>query len=92
MYAGTVALTQNELDTYEHKLKKRGFRRDDLFLHDCPDCNAQKSVLTYVIAGRQGGRDIRLCLECGTAHSFRSSATFQERVEDVGFDLKTFLA
>jgi hypothetical protein len=92
VYAGTVALTQNELDTYEYKLRKRGFRRDDLFLHDCPDCKAQKSVLTYVIAGRQGGRDIRLCLECGVAHSFRSPAGLEGRTEDVGFDLKTFLA
>jgi hypothetical protein len=92
VYAGIVALTQNELDTYEYKLKKRGFRRDDLFLHDCPDCKAQKAVLTYVIAGRQGGRDIRLCLECGTCHSFRSPAGLETREEDVGFDLKTFLA
>lgn len=93
MYAGSVPpLTQNELDTYEHKLRKRGFRRDDLFLHDCPDCTAQKAVLTYVIAGKQGGRDIRLCVECGVAHSFRSAAGFEGREEDVGFVLTTFLA
>lgn len=92
MYAVTVALTQNELDTYEYKLRKRGFRRDDLFLHDCADCKASRSVLTYVIAGKSGGRDIRLCLECGIAHSFRSAAGLEGREEDVGFDLKTFLA
>ncbi len=92
MYAPRVALTQNELDTYEYKLKKRGFRRDDLFLHQCPDCKAEKAVLTYVIAGRQGGRDIRLCLECGQARSFRSAAGLEGRDEDPGFDLKTFLA
>ena len=91
MYAESVALTQNELDTYEYKLRKRGFRRDDLFLHDCPDCNAKTSVLTYIIAGKQGGRDIRLCLECGVSHSFRSAAGLDGRTEDVGFDLKTFL-
>jgi len=54
-----MALTQNELDTYEYKLRKRGFRRDDALLHDCPDCRA-KAILTYVIAGRSGGRDITL--------------------------------
>jgi transcription elongation factor Elf1 len=86
-----VALTQAELDTYEFKLRKRGFRRDDLFMHDCPDCNAQKQVLTYVIAGRQGGRDIKLCLECGKSRSFRSGSGLQTREEDPGFDLKTFL-
>jgi len=87
-----VALTQNELDTYEYKLRKRGFRRDDLFMHDCPDCNAKQCVLTYVIAGRSGGRDIRLCLECGKARSFRSFAGLEKREEDDAFDLKTFLA
>ena len=87
-----MALTQNELDTYEYKLRKRGFRRDDLFLHDCPDCKEQKVVLTYVIAGRQGGRDIRLCVECGVAHSFRSPAGLENREEDPTFDLKTFLS
>jgi len=45
-----VPLTQDQLDTYEHKLRKRGFRRDDVLLHECPDC-AAKAVLTYVIAG-----------------------------------------
>jgi len=83
-------LTQNQLDTYEYKLRKRGFRRDDLFLHVCPDCEA-KAILTYVIAGRQGGRDIRLCGECGVARSWRSVAGLEERVEDPGFDLTTFL-
>ena len=86
-----MALTQNELDTYEFKLRKRGFRRDDLFLHDCPDCSAQKQVLTYVISGRGGGRDIKLCLECGKARSFRSASGLETREEDPAFDLKTFL-
>lgn len=86
-----MALTQNELDTYEYKLKKRGFRRDDLYMHDCADCNATKCVLTYVISGKGGGRDIRLCLECGKSRSFRSVAGLEERAEDPGFDLATFL-
>jgi len=85
-----VALTTNELDTYEYKLRKRGFRRDDVLLHDCPDCQA-KAILTYVIAGRSGGRDIRLCMECGKARSWRSVAGLEAREEDPAFDLAAFL-
>ena len=85
-----MALTQNELDTFEYKLRKRGFRRDDLFIHQCPDCN-QQGVLTYVIIGRTGGRDIKLCVECGKARSWRSVSGMEERVEDPDFDLETFL-
>jgi len=85
-----VPLTQNQLDTYEYKLKVRGFRRDDVLLHTCPDCEA-KAVLTYVIAGRSGGRDIRLCVECGAAHSWRSAAGLESRQEDTTFDLDAFL-
>ena len=85
-----MGLTQNELDTYEYKLRKRGFRRDDVLLHTCPDCEA-KAVLTYIISGRQGGRDIRLCAECGKSRSFRSVAGLGERSEDPAFDLATFL-
>ena len=85
-----VPITQDELETYEHKLRKRGFRRDDVLLHECPDC-AAKAVLTYVIAGRSGGRDIRLCVECGAAHSWRSIAGLESRQEDPSFDLEVFL-
>ena len=86
-----MALSQNELDTYEYKLRKRGFRRDDLYMHDCPDCNAKQQVLTYIISGKGGGRDIKLCLECGKSRSFRSVAGLEAREEDPGFDLATFL-
>lgn len=85
-----MPLTQNQLDTYEYKLRKRGFRRDDVLIHDCPDCKA-KAVLTYIIAGRSGGRDIRLCAECGAAHSWRSVAGLDSREEDAAFDLDAFL-
>jgi hypothetical protein len=85
-----VALTQNEIDTYEFKLRKRGFRRDDVLIHDCPDCK-QRAVLTYVISGRSGGRDIRLCVECGRARSWRSVAGLESREEDPAFDLAEFL-
>lgn len=85
-----MPITQRELDTYEYKLRKRGFRRDDVLLHVCPDCEA-KAVLTYVIIGRSGGRDIRLCAECGKARSWRSFSGMEERAEDPDFDLATFL-
>ena len=85
-----MPLSQNELDTCEYKLRKRGFRRDDVLLHDCPDCN-EKAVLTYVIAGRSGGRDIQLCMACGRARSWRSVAGLEAREEDSSFDLTAFL-
>lgn len=81
----------DDLATIEYRLSKRGFRRDDVLLHECPDCK-ERAVLTYVIAGKSGGRDIRLCQACGTARSYRSGAGLEERVEDVGFDLRAFLA
>jgi hypothetical protein len=80
----------DDLGTLEHKLKKRGFRRDDLLLHECTKCQ-ERAVLTYVIMGKVGGRDIRLCQACGVATSFRSDPGQEARVEDVGFDLREFL-
>ena len=79
-----------DLDTLEYKLKKRGFRRDDVLLHECTRCHAN-AVATYVIAGKSGGRDIELCVECGYARSHRSVAGLEQRVEDAGFDLRVFL-
>jgi hypothetical protein len=67
------------LDTLEYKLKKRGFRRDDVLLHDCAVCK-EHAVATYVIAGKSGGRDIALCLACGHARSWRSVAGLEQRV------------
>ncbi|HUJ58240.1 MAG TPA: hypothetical protein VLX92_07100 [Kofleriaceae bacterium] len=78
------------LDQLEYKLAKRGFRRDDLLLHECTTCHEQ-AVATYVIAGKAGGRDISLCLACGIARSWRSGAGLEQRVEDPGFDLAAFL-
>jgi hypothetical protein len=51
----------------------------------------ERAVLTYVIMGKVGGRDIRLCQACGVATSFRSDPGQEARVEDVGFDLREFL-
>lgn len=79
-----------DLSTLEYKLKKRGFRRDDVFLHQCESCGEQ-AVLSYVIAGKSGGRDISLCQACGISRSWRSVAGLEERQEDVGFDLRAFL-
>ncbi len=79
-----------DLSTLEYKLQKRGFRRDDVLLHDCDKCK-EHAVATYVISGRTGGRDITLCLACGDSRSWRSSSDANQRVEDVGFDLRAFL-
>ncbi len=80
----------DDLANLEYKLGKRGFRRDDLFLHECTDCK-EKAMLTYVIAGKTGGRDIRICQACGVSRSWRSVAGLEDRQEDVGFDLRAFL-
>jgi hypothetical protein len=81
-----------DLETLLYKLKKRGFKQDDVYLHECPSCK-QQSVLIFTIAGKKlGGRDIRLCVECGDAKSFRSVAGLEGREEDAGFDLRAFLA
>lgn len=79
-----------DLETLEYKLGKRGFRRDDVFLHECLDCQ-EKAVLSYVISGRSGGRDISLCQACGVSRSWRSGAGQLQREEDIGFDLRAFL-
>jgi hypothetical protein len=80
-----------DLESLQYKLRKRGFKVDDPQFHPCPDCGVQ-AVSRYVILGRSGGRDITLCLECGVARSWRSNAGMEEREEDVGFDLRAFLA
>ena len=79
-----------DLPAIEAKLTKRGFRRDDLFLHKCEKCSEQ-AVLSYVIFGRVGGRDIKLCQACGDARSWRTVAGAETRQEDLGFDLRAFL-
>jgi hypothetical protein len=81
----------DDLDTLERKLAKRGFRREDGYVHVCTDCNEQ-AVIKYVLVGKTGGRDISLCLAWGMSRSWRSGAGFQNREEDPGFDLRAFLA
>ena len=79
-----------DLATLEHKLTKRGFRRDDLYLHECTACHEQ-AVLKYILTGKTGGRDISLCQACGVAMSWRNGAGAHSREQDVGFDLRAFL-
>jgi hypothetical protein len=79
-----------DLDTIEYKLGKRGFKQTDIYHHECPSCKVQ-AVRIYGIGGKLGGRDIRLCLECGACKSFRSGSGMEDRVEDADFDLQTFL-
>jgi len=79
-----------DLDTIEYKLGKRGFRQADSFHHECSSCREQ-AVRIYAIGGKLGGRDIRLCVACGVAKSWRSVAGMEERAEDPDFDLQAFL-
>jgi hypothetical protein len=79
-----------DLETLEHKLRKRGFRQSDVLHHECPSCG-EHAVRIYGIGGKLGGRDIRLCLACGAVKSFRSVAGMEDRHEDAGFDLHAFL-
>lgn len=80
-----------DLQTLEYKLTKRGFRRDDVFLHQCEKCKEQ-AVIKYILQkGRTGGRDIALCQACGDARSWRASAGLETREEDLTFDLRAFL-
>jgi hypothetical protein len=79
-----------DLSTLEYKLQKRGFRRDDVYWHECTSCNEQ-AVAKYVVLGRTGGRDIWLCHACGAARSWRSVAGMEQREEDPTFDLRAFL-
>ena len=80
----------DDLDSLVYKLKKRGFHQDDVLLHECTACQA-KAVVIFAIAGRSGGRDIRLCTDCGHARSWRAAAGLEQRTEDESFDLRAFL-
>jgi hypothetical protein len=80
----------DDLENLEHKLRKRGFRREDAYVHQCSSCH-EHAVLKYVTMGKTGGRDISLCQACGVATSWRSVAGLEKREQDVGFDLRKFL-
>jgi len=80
----------DDLEVIEQKLRKRGFKQNDVLHHECPACH-EHAVRIYAITGRSGGRDIRLCLACGDARSWTSVAGLEQRSEDANFDLETFL-
>jgi hypothetical protein len=79
-----------DLEALERKLTRRGFRRIDVFLHQCTACHEQ-AVIKYGAAGKTGGRDISLCQACGVATSWRSVAGLEQREQDLHFDLRAFL-
>ena len=79
-----------DLEALEYKLTKRGFRRNDVFLHECPECHVQ-ACIRYAAAGKTGGRDISLCQACGDTKSWRSVAGLEQREQDLAFDLRKFL-
>jgi hypothetical protein len=81
----------DDLATLEYKLSKRGFRREDAYLHECTACHEQAVHKYVLVAGKIGGRDISLCMACGVAKSWRSSAGLEGREEDPAFDLRAFL-
>jgi hypothetical protein len=78
------------LEALEYKLKKRGFKQEDVYHHECPSCK-EPAVRVYAIGGKLGGRDIRLCLACGKCTSFRAGSGMEGRAEDLNFDLDEFL-
>ena len=80
----------DDLQSIEYKLAKRGFKQQDVYHHECPSCK-ELAVRIYGIGGKLGGRDIRLCLNCGKCRSFRADAGMQHLTEDAGFDLQEFL-
>ena len=79
-----------DLEKLEYKLNKRGFKRQDVYLHECPTCS-EKACIIYGILGKIGGRDIMYCQACGAAKSYRSGQGMGTREEDPNFDLDAFL-
>ena len=78
-----------QIEEIIRKLKKRGFSTDSL-REFCPDCQKPHAHL-YKLAGRIGGRDIRICMGCHKVRSYRRNADGDVH-EDVDFDLEKFLA
>lgn len=79
-----------ELDAERAAMTKRGFRRGDLYYHQCPTCKEQ-AVEKWELVGKPGGRDIDLCLACGKSWSWRRRPEREDREVDPGFVLWTFL-
>jgi hypothetical protein len=85
-----MPMEQRALEALEYKLKKRGFKQEDVYHHECPACK-EPAVRVYAISGKLGGRDIRVCLACSKTTSFRAGAGMDGRVEDTSFDIDDFL-
>ena len=80
----------DDLEALDYKLRKRGFHREDAYVHECTACH-ERAVIKYATIGKTGGRDISLCQACGVALSWRSGAGLETRDQDLGFDLRKFL-
>lgn len=84
-----MSRTAAELDNLEHKLGKRGFRRElrPIFCDDC----GERTLYVYALAHTNiGGRSIEICHGCDVVRSWRRPDG-GDRVEDTGFDLDAFL-
>jgi hypothetical protein len=79
-----------EIEAIRRAIAKRGIKKDDLYFHECTQCN-ERAVEKYVLISRLGGRDIDLCVMCGHARSWTRNAASEDRTEEVPFDLKAFL-
>jgi len=83
-------MAAGKVDEYERLLRKRGFKRDDPYFHNCAACG-EKAVFRLGILSRLGGRDFELCQACGKVRSWSRRPGGEERVEDVDFDMDAFL-
>lgn len=79
-----------KIDEYERRLRKRGFKQDDVYFHVCETCGV-KAVFRLGLQGRLGGRDFELCQACGKIRSWTRRSGTEDRVEDLAFDIDAFL-
>ncbi len=78
------------IDEYVRLLRKRGFKQDDAYVHECGVCGA-RAALRLGLQGRRGGRDFELCGACGATRSWTRAEGAEERIEDADFDIDAFL-
>ena len=85
-----MSRNQNEVDTLEYKLGKRGFLKDPRPVQ-CDSCG-ERARFSYAIKHTNiGGRWIEWCHACQEERGFRRGGD-GEPVEDADFDLEQFLA
>ncbi|MEZ4398986.1 MAG: hypothetical protein R3B06_03160 [Kofleriaceae bacterium] len=80
-----------DLEAFRRAMFKRGFRQSDPLLHPCPACKHTKGVEKWVLAGRTGGRDVDVCMQCSKVTSWRHRPLENDREEDPAFDPASFL-